>query len=421
MRGRYAVVPTVSLEVIAMNARFAATLAAALLVNAPALAQPEPTILNETFDSYADQTAFEAVWPQTDFFSNGILVPNFAAGITPPNDNPPGLQGKAVNILAKVNVYSGPATTSMANLLPTATQSIRLSADIFDDGLGSPRATVGLRNSAGANIIELGHWNANVFDPYDPVNAPPAVPQYTEVSKNYAVRIAVFPAPTPTAGGLVRNPDWQYFQLDPVLDRQTDFDEIVTRGDIGSGWHRWTAIISLTSVTFEFDLFRDGRHNTDNVAGVGPIGLDATITYEIAPSLTAPFNNLRIGSPSGVSNSKDVVVDNVLLELINVVTPPNVADFNHNGVVDAADYTVWRDGLEGPNFKKSDYTLWKRNFGATGGSGALAVVPEPCAWMLALFAFVAPLTTFLPRQAQPDLRLFAFVAVALLNKRSISA
>ncbi|MEX2167956.1 MAG: hypothetical protein WD851_01480 [Pirellulales bacterium] len=414
MRGRYAIVPAVSLEVIAMNARFTATLAAALLVNVPTLAQA--TILNEMFDSYANQDAFDAVWVRTppDISSYGILVPNVDAGLTPPNDNPSGLQGKAVNILSRINVYNGPATAALANLLPTATQSIRLSADIFDDGSGGPRATVGLRNSAGANIIELGHWNANVFDPYDPVNAPPAEPQYTEAQKNYAVRIAVFPAPTPTAGGLVRNPDWQYFQLDPVLDRPHDFDEIVTRADIGSGWHRWTAIISLTSVTFEFDLFRDGRHNTGH-AGVGPIGLDATVTYEIAPSLTAPFNNLRIGSPSGVINSKDVVVDNILLELIHV------ADFNHNGVVDAADYTVWRDGLEGPNFEKSDYSLWRRNFGATGGSGDLAVVPEPCAWMLALFAFVAPLTTFLSRQAQPDLRLFAFVAGALLNKRSISA
>ena len=378
MRRLYAPVPAVSLEVIAMNARFATTLAA-FLIYMPALAQA--TILNETFDSYADQTAFEAVWPRTDF-PYGILVPNFTHGLTPPNDNPPGLQGKAVNIIGSINVYNGPATAALANLLPTATQSIRLSADIFDDGGGSPRATVGLRNSAGVNIIELGHWNANVFDPYDPVNAPPALPQYTEVPRNYAVRIAVFPAPTPTAGGLVRNPDWQYFQLDPILDTRQDEDAIATRADIGSGWHRWTAIISLTSVTFEFDLFRDGRRNTGH-AGVGPIGLDATVTYEIAPSLTAPFNNLRIGGPSGVTSLKEVVVDNILLEL------RHVADFNLNGVVDAADYTVWRDGREGPNFEKSDYTLWKRNFGATVGSGSLAVVPEPRAWMLALFAFVA--------------------------------
>jgi endoglucanase len=68
-------------------------------------------------------------------------------------------------------------------------------------------------------------------------------------------------------------------------------------------------------------------------------------------------------------------------------------DFNFDGVVDAADYTAWRDavgatgaGLDADGnidgvVDELDYNIWKANFGATLGSGSLgqAVVPEPTA------------------------------------------
>jgi PEP-CTERM motif-containing protein len=68
------------------------------------------------------------------------------------------------------------------------------------------------------------------------------------------------------------------------------------------------------------------------------------------------------------------------------------SDYNGNNVVDAADFTVWRDRL-GQTFSlpnrnalnsgaisQSDYDFWKSKFGAGGpGSGSLsdAAVPEP--------------------------------------------
>lgn len=57
-------------------------------------------------------------------------------------------------------------------------------------------------------------------------------------------------------------------------------------------------------------------------------------------------------------------------------------DFNFDGMVDAADYTTWRDGL-GTRFDQADYTTWVNNFGATGSSPASAV-PEPSACLLLL-------------------------------------
>jgi autotransporter-associated beta strand protein len=72
-------------------------------------------------------------------------------------------------------------------------------------------------------------------------------------------------------------------------------------------------------------------------------------------------------------------------------------DYNDNGFVDAADYTVWRDHL-GQSFAlpnrsgantgpigSADFTFWKSQFGqhAGSGSGALTAVPEPATlWML---------------------------------------
>jgi hypothetical protein len=56
---------------------------------------------------------------------------------------------------------------------------------------------------------------------------------------------------------------------------------------------------------------------------------------------------------------------------------PTNGDFNGDGSVDAADYSVWRDGL-GTTYTKDHYDLWKRDFGLTfGGAGGGTAAPEP--------------------------------------------
>ena len=79
-----------------------------------------------------------------------------------------------------------------------------------------------------------------------------------------------------------------------------------------------------------------------------------------------------------------------------------LGDYNDDGTIDAADYTVWRDvlaagGTELTNdptpgtVDESDYAYWKANFGATSGSGALAAatVPEPSTLALVALAIGA--------------------------------
>ncbi|MEM9187194.1 MAG: hypothetical protein AAGB00_11935 [Planctomycetota bacterium] len=71
-----------------------------------------------------------------------------------------------------------------------------------------------------------------------------------------------------------------------------------------------------------------------------------------------------------------------------------LGDFNYDGVVNAADYTVWRDALAlgSPIVNDNDgvadagdYTTWKTNFGQPSAPTAV-VAPEPGAWLIALSA-----------------------------------
>jgi hypothetical protein len=56
-------------------------------------------------------------------------------------------------------------------------------------------------------------------------------------------------------------------------------------------------------------------------------------------------------------------------------------DYNDDGLIDAADYVVWRKMLGG----NDEYNAWRQNFGTA--SGGAAGVPEPTA--VVLFAFAA--------------------------------
>jgi Metallo-peptidase family M12B Reprolysin-like len=84
-------------------------------------------------------------------------------------------------------------------------------------------------------------------------------------------------------------------------------------------------------------------------------------------------------------------------------SPPTLTgDYNGNGVVDAADYVVWRN----TNGTPANYTAWRSHFGTTGGIGSIfdgggsptvsGAVPEP--------AFVA----------------YVLVGIALLSTRHLT-
>jgi hypothetical protein len=84
--------------------------------------------------------------------------------------------------------------------------------------------------------------------------------------------------------------------------------------------------------------------------------------------------------------------------------PQLTGDYNHSGVVDAADYIVWRktlgsttnlaaDGNGSGQIDSGDYSIWKTNYGHSGAGslGGGVTVPEPatyveCIWLVMVFA-----------------------------------
>ncbi len=98
--------------------------------------------------------------------------------------------------------------------------------------------------------------------------------------------------------------------------------------------------------------------------------------------------------------------NNVTRILVDLVIPePTIlaGDYNRDGTVDAADYTVWRntlgqnvlgqqgaaaDGDASGTIRQADYDVWKSHFDEASGSGGITV-PEPASVTIALLALVA--------------------------------
>ena len=341
-------------------------------IGAPAAA--DTTIVDENFDSYADDSEFWAVWPSSNGSNDGILSTD--SGLYP------GIQGQAVDhIGGSVNEYIGPL-----DLMPTATQNIVLGYDIFDPGTGgNTRMSVGLRSTAVENLLEMGFYNT-----------------FTE---SYMYRLAIWYGSGDT--------NWNPVALDPGFDIEEDLNTVVDPYDIQmysntnnlDMWHRWEATITPDTVTLTLDLFRDGLTNDPNDYNNSSEGVDAEILVTDIIATENGFNSLRIGSPSGITNSGDAVVfDNILLQLIDVGAGL-AADFDDSGTVDDLDRVIWEQNFGTPaggthatgdadadaDVDGNDFTIWQQQFGeslASGGAIGSTAIPEPGSIFLASLALV---------------------------------
>lgn len=94
-------------------------------------------------------------------------------------------------------------------------------------------------------------------------------------------------------------------------------------------------------------------------------------------------------------------ITDVITYTFEPAPPGLLGDYNGNDVVDAADYTVWRDAFPGGAMindddglaDEGDFTYWRDHFGDTPGSGAGAAasgaVPEPATASLLAVAALA--------------------------------
>jgi GH35 family endo-1,4-beta-xylanase len=137
---------------------------------------------------------------------------------------------------------------------------------------------------------------------------------------------------------------------------------------------------------------------------------DTEVTLEVGPDGTIDF--------SGFFGDYEITIDGETFDLSLLkgtteyelaIGTPLLGDYNNDGVVDAADYTVWRDAMEdgaselfneGDSFgtvDEADYQFWRDHFGDVligGGSSAAAaggspLVPEPASAGLLLLGVLA--------------------------------
>jgi hypothetical protein len=121
-----------------------------------------------------------------------------------------------------------------------------------------------------------------------------------------------------------------------------------------------------------------------------------------APDFAPTFPDAALVQSGGAGSS-----DPIVTIAVNTVVTGSVellpGDYNQNGIVDAADYTVWHDSLgdvgqdlpaDGDRngvVDRADYNVWKGSLGATL-TGTPARVPEPMSILIAVAGIVASLT-----------------------------
>ena len=86
--------------------------------------------------------------------------------------------------------------------------------------------------------------------------------------------------------------------------------------------------------------------------------------------------------PTAFDNPIDESMKSVLATIHIIQSNNLMGDFNHDLVVNVADYTVWRNGL-GTIFFPDDYDIWKQHFGEqmTGAGDGSALPEPPSLWM----------------------------------------
>jgi hypothetical protein len=123
-------------------------------------------------------------------------------------------------------------------------------------------------------------------------------------------------------------------------------------------------------------------------------GLLATLTIDTTGLTTGQFDFLLNPPATGPTAFADPGVTTTLTNgwLRIGAAPGPVGDYNDNGIVDAADYVLWRDSLNqiGPDLAAdgnannqidpADYDVWRTHFGNASAAGVAAhslAVPEP--------------------------------------------
>jgi hypothetical protein len=192
---------------------------------------------------------------------------------------------------------------------------------------------------------------------------------------------------------------------------------IVNLGTLGTGGATPFAGAFTSTGTLDIDISGTGLSQTDVFNITGAASLQGAIDVDVLGAFTpsSPITILTTtagisltgaltltGPDAGLFSGVSVVGNNLVL---NVGGSSPTGDYNHNGIVDAADYVVWRktlnqtvtpgsgaDGDDNGTVDAADYNFWRARMGnVVPGSGSNLTggrVPEPASAYLFLLALV---------------------------------
>lgn len=103
---------------------------------------------------------------------------------------------------------------------------------------------------------------------------------------------------------------------------------------------------------------------------------------------------------SGVANAANIALGNAYTVggthdlqfkygAVSSVTPAT-GDYNNNGVVDAADYVLWRDNPAGFGGSPAGYNTWRTNFGNTASAGPSTLITGAVVYVTSASAAAVP-------------------------------
>ncbi|QDT67119.1 hypothetical protein MalM25_00160 [Planctomycetes bacterium MalM25] len=203
-----------------------------------------------------------------------------------------------------------------------------------------------------------------------------------------------------SAGELVIHPNakLEVGASQPSSRQLHDLQSISLANNSEAAFYGSTFIMESLAVELsESNLERPSLVNVASLYVSGSFALEADAirsiavgqTYKVIESdrLDGSFNDYTLSElPGALGFLPEVTNTTLSLRVIDTATELP-GDFNADGRVDAADYTVWRDGLPGGRFEL-DHLVWRKNYGRELAGNATSV-PEPATLAPMLIALLS--------------------------------